>query len=61
MARPIKVIHTLEVEAAATFLKSADAVERKYKEQKVAGTLRNITKDPKFNAMKKLFANPLVL
>lgn len=61
MARPIKVIPTLEGEAAATFLKRAEDAERRYKEQKTAGTLRDITKDPKFKAMKKLFANPLVL
>lgn len=61
MARPIKVIPTLKGEAAATFLKRAEDAERRYKEQKTAGKLRDITKDPKYQAMKKLFANPLVL
>ena len=46
MSRPIKVLPTLTGEAAANFLKRADAAERRYKERKEAGTLRDITKDP---------------
>ncbi len=61
MARPIKVIPTLDGEDAATFLKRAEDAERRYKERKAAGKLRDITKDPKYQCMKKLFANPLVL
>lgn len=60
MARPIKVIPTLEGEAAATFLKRADAVERKYKEQKAAGRLRDITKDPGFVSMKQILKNSTI-
>ena len=61
MARPIKVIPTLEGAAAAIFLKRAEEAERRYKERKATGDLRDITKDPKYQGMKKLFANPLVL
>ncbi len=61
MARPIKVIPTLDGEAAAVFLKRAKEVERRYKKKKQAGELKDITKDPKYLAMKKLFDNPLVL
>ena len=61
MARPIKVIPTLEGESAAIFLQRAEEAERRYKERKEAGKLRDITKDPKYQAMKKLFSNPLVL
>lgn len=46
MSRPIKELPTLTGEAAANFLKRADAAERRYKERKEAGTLRDITKDP---------------
>ena len=44
MAGPIKAISTLTGEAASIFLKRADATERRYKERKEAGTLRDITK-----------------
>ena len=37
MARPIKVIPTLEGAAAATFLKRAEEAERRYKERKATG------------------------
>lgn len=57
MARPIKVIPTLTGEAAAIFLKRADVAERRYKERKEAGTLRDITKDPGFISMKKILKN----
>ncbi len=57
MARPIKVIPTLEGEAAATFLKRAEDAERRYKERKEAGTLRDITKDPGFISMKRILKN----
>lgn len=46
MSRPIKELPTLTCEAAANFLKRADAAERRYKERKEAGTIRDITKDP---------------
>ena len=38
MSRPIKELPTLTGEAAANFLKRADAAERRYKERKEAGT-----------------------
>lgn len=57
MARPIKAIPTLTGEAAAIFLKKADAAERRYKERKESGTLRDITKDPGFISMKKILKN----
>lgn len=44
MAGPIKAISTLTGEAASIFLKRADSTERRYKERKEAGTLRDITK-----------------
>lgn len=53
MSRPIKELPTLTGEAAANFLKRADATERRYKERKEAGTLRDITKDPGYISMKK--------
>ena len=53
MSRPIKEPPTLIGEAAANFLKRADAAERRYKERKEAGTLRDITKDPGYISMKK--------
>ena len=37
MSRPIKELPTLTGEAAANFLKRADAAERRYKERKEAG------------------------
>ena len=57
MARPIKAIPTLTGEAASIFLKKADAAERRYKERKEAGTLRDITKDPGYISMKKILKN----
>ena len=60
MARPIKVIPTLEGEAAATFLKRAEEAERRYKERKEAGTLRDITKDPGFISMKRILKNSTI-
>ena len=54
MSRPIKELPTLTGEAAANFLKRADATERRYKERKEAGTLRDITKDPGYISMKKI-------
>lgn len=36
MSRPIKELPTLTGEAASTFLKRADAAERRYKEKKPA-------------------------
>ena len=54
MSRPIKEIPTLTGEAAANFLKRADAAERRYKERKETGTLRDITKDPGYISMKKI-------
>lgn len=60
MARPIKVIPTLEGEAAATFLKRAEDAERRYKERKEAGTLRDITKDPGFISMKRILKNSTI-
>ena len=60
MARQIKVIPTLEGEAAATFLKRAEDAERRYKERKEAGTLRDITKDPGFISMKRILKNSTI-
>ena len=57
MSRPIKELPTLTGEAAANFLKRADAAERRYKERKEAGTLRDITKDPGYISMKKILKN----
>ena len=54
MSRPIKELPTLTGEATANFLKRADAAERRYKERKEAGTLRDITKDPGYISMKKI-------
>lgn len=54
MSRPIKELPTLTGVAAANFLKRADATERRYKERKEAGTLRDITKDPGYISMKKI-------
>ena len=54
MSRPIKVLPTLTGEAAANFLKRADAAERRYKERKEAGKLRDITKDPGYISIKKI-------
>lgn len=54
MSRPIKELPTLTGEAAANFLKRADATERRYKERKEAGTLRDITKDPGYISKKKI-------
>lgn len=50
----LKSSPTLTGEAAANFLKRADAAERRYKERKEAGTLRDITKDPGYISMKKI-------
>ncbi|MDD6376383.1 MAG: hypothetical protein PUG27_01040 [Succinatimonas sp.] len=57
MSRPLKELPTLTGEAAANFLKRADAAERRYKERKEAGTLRDITKDPGYISMKKILKN----
>lgn len=54
MSRPIKELPTLTGEAAANFLKRADAAERRYKERNEAVTLRNINKDPGYISMKNL-------
>ncbi len=61
MARPIKVIPTLEGEAAATFLKRAEDAERRYFERKKAGTLKDITKDSNHQAIMRKLNNPIVL
>ena len=53
----LKSSPTLTGEAASTFLKRADAAERRYKERKEAGTLRDITKDPGYISMKKILKN----
>ena len=54
------LIPTLEGEAAATFLKRAEDAERRYKERKEAGTLRDITKDPGFISMKRILKNSTI-
>lgn len=54
MSRPIKELPTLTGEAAANFLKRADATERRYKERNEAVTLRDINKDPGYISMKNL-------
>lgn len=54
MSRPIKELPTLTGEAAANFLKRADAAERRYKERNEAVTLRDINKDPGYISMKNL-------
>ena len=61
MARPIKVIPTLEGEAAATFLKRAEEAERHYFERKKAGKLKDITKDPNHQKIMRKLNNPIVL
>lgn len=53
MSRPIKELPTLTGEAAANFLKRADAAERRYKERNEAVTLGDINKDPGYISMKK--------
>lgn len=50
----LKSSPTLTGEAASTFLKRADAAERRYKERNEAVTLRDINKDPGYISMKKI-------
>ena len=54
MSRSLKELPTLTGEAAANFLKRADAAERRYKERNEAVTLRDINKDPGYISMKKI-------
>lgn len=61
MARPIKVIPTLEGEAAIAFLKKAEATEQRYLERKKNGTFKDITKDPEHQIIMKKLNNPLVI
>ncbi len=61
MARPIKVIPTLEGEAAATFLKRAEIAEQRYFERKKNGTFKDITKDPEHQIIMKKLNNPIII
>lgn len=61
MARPIKVIPTLDGEAATAFLKKAEAAEQRYFERKKNGTFKDITKDPEHQIIMKKLNNPLVI
>ncbi|MBQ8024533.1 MAG: hypothetical protein IJ254_09785 [Succinivibrio sp.] len=61
MSTPIKVIPTLTGKDAKRFLKNAEETERRYKQMKEAGTLRDITENPSYKLMKKLSSNILVL
>lgn len=61
MARPIKVIPTLEGEAASTFLKRAEEAEKRYFERKKNGTFKDITKDPEHQIVMKKLNNPIII
>lgn len=61
MSRPIKEIPTLEGEAAASFLKRANAAEKRYFERKKNGTFKDITKDPEHQIIMKKLNNPIII